>query len=140
MATLTVGVFCQLKQNKHHQVLWCKRGSKATNSLRKQGEGYDFSHVYHSRMGYGRARNLPILDPCHRDPNLCTSLNRSQGKEVCLNIRHVEESENENDEVEEDMLKTRTSFKRSKKNCSEVERESERYTTADQSLRERGRA
>lgn len=44
-----------------------------------------------------------------------------------MNIRYVE-SENENDEVGEDMLlKSRTSFKRSKKNCSEVERESECY-------------
>ena len=57
-----------------------------------------------------------------------------------MDILHDVESENENDEVEEDMLKTRTSFKRSKKNCSEVEREANNTTTADQSLRERGRA
>ena len=58
-----------------------------------------------------------------------------------MGIRHVE-SENENDEVEGDMLKTRTFLKskRSKKNCSEVEREANNTTTADQSLRERGRA
>ena len=68
-------------------------------------------------------------------------LDRSQGKEAWKSIRHVA-NENENDEVEGDMLKTRTSFniKWRKKNCSEVEREANNTTTADQSLRERGRA
>jgi hypothetical protein len=86
-------------------------------------------------MVHGPARNLPILDPCHRNPNLCMGLNKNQGKEVWMDILHDVENENE----KEDMLKTRTSFKRSKKNCSEVEREANN-TTADQSLRERGRA
>ena len=61
-------------------------------------------------MGHGLARNLSILDPCRRNPNPCMALNRSQGKEAC----HVA-NENENDEVEGDMLKTRTSFKREEK-------------------------
>ena len=90
-------------------------------------------------MGHGPARSLAILDPC-RNPNLCKGLNKSQGKEVWTHIRYVEESENENNEAEGDTLKTRTSFKRSKRNCSEVEIEANNTTTADQSLRERGRA
>ena len=65
-------------------------------------------------MGHGPARNLSILGPCRRNPNPCMVLNRSQGKEAWMNIRHVA-NENENDEVEGDMLKTRTSFKREEK-------------------------
>jgi hypothetical protein len=42
------------------------------------------------------------------------ALNRSQGKEAWMDIRHVA-NENENDEVEGDMFRTRTSFKREEK-------------------------
>jgi hypothetical protein len=65
-------------------------------------------------MEHGPARNLSILGPCRRNPNPCMGLNKSQGKEAWMNIRHVA-NENENDEVEEDMLKTKTSFKREEK-------------------------
>lgn len=60
-------------------------------------------------MGHGPARNLSILGPCRRNPNPCTVLDRSQDKEAWMNIRHVA-NENQNDEVEGGMLKTRTSF------------------------------
>lgn len=65
-------------------------------------------------MGHGPARSLSILGPCRRNPNPYIGLDRSQGKEAWKNIRHVA-NENENDEVEGDMLKTRTSFKREEK-------------------------
>ena len=65
-------------------------------------------------MGRGLGRSLSILGLCRKNPNPCMALNRSQGKEAWMDIRHVA-NENENDEVEGDMLQTRTSFKREEK-------------------------